>query len=234
MTDQFDPTAYAKKYYGRIENAEYPRLKAWEFVYEYVWDESRSWSDLLADEQIDTTALHIGFYLANWGMYRGSSGLLNDSNLDQMKALARVLFSGLGPEVLELGLNDFAPSAPQLKHNQQKLNALFSAIEGLGDNVTWTTTLKTKILLGVWGQFPAIDRYYLAACRDLFPNIPLLTKASGEGLTALATLVEERGIKPYPTLRTDRLGIPYPTARFMDMALFEYGLQLEHAVATAE
>ncbi|QJD60780.1 hypothetical protein HG264_05520 [Pseudomonas sp. gcc21] len=207
---------------------EYPRLKAWEFIYEYIWNDERSWQDLIGREQIDTTALHIGFYLANWGMFRGSSGLLQNSNLDLMKTLARLLFSGRGLDVLELGLDDFASGAPGLKENQQNLDALLQSLEALSSNVSWTTTLKTKILMGVWGQFPALDRFYVAACRDLFPRRAFITTASGKGLTALATLLEEQSFE-IPSFSTATRGLPYPTARVIDMALFEYGLQLGNA-----
>ncbi len=65
----FDAARYVHRYYASLAPApgnEYPRLRAWEYLWEYVWDPSRSWDDLTAPEQLDTTALHLGFYLANW------------------------------------------------------------------------------------------------------------------------------------------------------------------------
>lgn len=220
---------YANAYYENIiphSKNRYPRLKAWEYLYEYVWDETRSqWSDLTCEAQLETTALHIGFYLANWGMFRGSSGLLQNSNLDLMKALAKCLFEGRGRELLELSLEDFAPSSPNLAANQKLLDAVLSSMEALASNVSWTPTLRSKILMGVWGECPALDRFYVAACRDVFPRRSAITRASGKGLTALAELVNELVISPLP-LKTGRLGLQYPTARVMDMAMFQYGLGL--------
>ncbi|MEN2505876.1 hypothetical protein V8Z77_03070 [Stutzerimonas stutzeri] len=225
----FDANSYAKAYYQNIlpsPGNDYPRLKAWEFLYEYVWDESRTnWADLISEDQIETTALHIGFYLANWGMFRGSSGLLQNSNLDLMKALAKLLFEGPGPELLELSMDNFALDAPRLAYHQKLLDSVLGSMESLASNVSWTDTLKTKILMGVWGECPALDRYYIAACRDLFPRRPFITAASGKGLTALASVVRELG-SPSLRLETARLKLPYPTARVMDMALFQYGLQV--------
>ncbi|VTM20350.1 Uncharacterised protein [Pseudomonas aeruginosa] len=171
----FDAADYVHRYHASLEYApgnEYPRLKAWEFLWEYIWDSRRSWDDLVAPEQLDTTALHLGFYLANWGMFRGSSGLLQNSNLDLMKALARQLFGGPGPELFELSLVDFAASAPRLARNQELLETVLGAMDTLSSRVSWTDTLKSKILLGVWGEFPALDRYYVAACRALYPRRP--------------------------------------------------------------
>jgi len=225
----FDANIYAKAYYQNILPSmgnDYPRLKAWEFLYEYIWDESRtSWSDLISEDQIETTALHIGFYLANWGMFRGSSGLLQNSNLDLMKALAKVLFKDQGPELLELSMDDFASDAPRLVYHQKLLDSVLGSMESLASNVSWTATLKTKILMGVWGECPALDRFYIAACRDLFPRRPFITTASGKGLTALADVIRELNA-PTLHLETGRLKLPYPTARLMDMALFQYGLEI--------
>lgn len=226
----FDANSYADAYYQKIQSSpgnEYPRLKAWEFVYEYIWDGSRAgWDDLISEDQIDTTALHIGFYLANWGMFRGSSGLLQNSNLDLMRALAKLIFEGRGPELLELSMEDFSPSSPRLLYNQKLLDSVLHSMESLASNVSWTNTLKTKILMGVWGEFPALDRFYVAACRNLFPHRPYITAASGKGLTALAGLIQELNT-PSLALKTGRLKLPYPTARIMDMALFQYGFGLQ-------
>lgn len=225
----FDANIYAEAYYQNIlpsPGNDYPRLKAWEFLYEYIWNESRAnWADLISEDQIETTALHIGFYLANWGMFRGSSGLLQNSNLDLMKALAKLLFEGQGPELLELSMDDFAPGAPKLVYHQTLLDSVLGSMESLASNVSWTATLKTKILMGVWGECPALDRFYIAACRDLFPRRPFITAASGKGLTALAGVVRELNA-PTLHLETGRLKLPYPTARVMDMALFQYGLEI--------
>ena len=225
----FDVNIYAGAYYQSIQPSpgnDYPRLKAWEFLYEYVWDECRTnWADLISEDQIETTALHIGFYLANWGMFRGSSGLLQNSNLDLMKALARLLFEGQGSELLELSMDDFASSASKLAYHQKLLDSVLHSMGSLASNVSWTNTLKSKILMGVWGEFPALDRFYIAACRNLFPRRPFITAASGKGLTALSNLVKELN-SPFLHLETGRLKLPYPTARVMDMALFQYGLEL--------
>ncbi len=152
----FNAARYVHRYYANLAPApgnEYPRLRAWEYLWEYVWDPSRSWDDLTAPEQLDTTALHLGFYLANWGMFRGSSGLLQNSNLDLMKALARQLFSGAGAELFELSLVDFAGNGARLAHNRKLLETVLGSMDALSSRVSWTDTLKSKILLGVWGEF---------------------------------------------------------------------------------
>lgn len=203
----FDAARYVHRYYASlapVPGNEYPRLRAWEYLWEYVWDPSRSWDDLTAPEQLDTTALHLGFYLANWGMFRGSSGLLQNSNLDLMKALARQLFSGAGAELFELSLVDFAGNGARLAHNRKLLETVLGSMDALSSRVSWTDTLKSKILLGVWGEFPALDRHYLAACRALYPRRGL-TSVNGGTLTALHRLIGEERLS-FPRLETARKG----------------------------
>lgn len=50
----FDAADYVHRYHASLEYApgnEYPRLKAWEFLWEYIWDSRRSWDDLVAPER---------------------------------------------------------------------------------------------------------------------------------------------------------------------------------------
>lgn len=207
----FDAARYVHRYYASLAPApgnEYPRLRAWEYLWEYVWDPSRSWDDLTAPEQLDTTALHLGFYLANWGMFRGSSGLLQNSNLDLMKALARQLFSGAGPELFELSLVDFAGNGARLAHNRKLLETVLGSMDALSSRVSWTDTLKSKILLGVWGEFPALDRHYVAACRALYPRRGL-TSVNGGTLTALHPDRRRKAVVPAPGDRPQGAPLPH-------------------------
>lgn len=48
------------------------RYKSWEHCYSFF----RKHAFLSGEEAIDLAALHLGFYLASWGMYRGSGFLL--------------------------------------------------------------------------------------------------------------------------------------------------------------
>lgn len=224
---KFDVSSYAKDYYDNIKPAggnEYPRLKAWEFIYEHIWgDKNRSWADLTGKDGLETTALHIGFYLANWGMFRGSSKLLRNSNLDLMKDLAVLLLTGRSADLFELSLEDFRSEAPKVRQNQAALDAVLDSLTStIKSDVKWTDTLKTKILLGIWGEFPALDTYYCAGCKAAFKDRPLLRKANGKGLTALADLIQERDFE-LPKFYTSKKRLAYPKARIMDMALFEYG-----------
>ena len=62
------------KYYENIEADKNHRLKSWEHCYTQfneVFEKNK-----LSDTDIDYLSLHLAFYLASWGMYRGSSFIL--------------------------------------------------------------------------------------------------------------------------------------------------------------
>jgi len=221
MPIEFEPTAYIKKYL-ESQNERHSRLKAWEFIYEYIWHENCQWNDLTNDANLDKTALHIGFYLANWGMFRGSSALLLHNNLELFRELAVVLFTGAGATLHNLSLTDFAPYEPNLKQNQATFNEVIRQIEMLGTKISWTDTLKSKILMGTWGECPALDTYYTTGRRKLFPFVRGLSEVSGKGMTSVYNLIYGQKLK-FPTVFTLKYKYSYPPGKLLDMALFQYG-----------
>lgn len=224
---EFNPRLYIESYYSALgidkDNNPFPRLMAWEFLYEYIWGKERPWSSLTDSTNLDTTALHVGFYLANWGMFRGRSELLRNSNLDLMKELVMRLFQGRGPELFDLSAKDFIPGAPNLEHNQALLDEVVQIFHDMPGNVSWTDTLISKILLGVWGEFPALDRYYKLGIRSFYPHRGL-TEVSGRSLTSLMELVKTEKFD-LPTIETKNLRLAYPKGRLLDMAFFQAGLR---------
>ncbi|WP_122460322.1 hypothetical protein [Pseudomonas viridiflava] len=224
----FNPRPYIESYYAALEvdkdNNPFPRLKAWEILYEYIWGKSHSWSKLTDSANLDTTALHVGFYLANWGMFRGRSELLRNSNLDLMKELVLRLFQGKGAELFDLSGEDFLPGAPNLARNQALLDEVIQIFHNMPGNVSWTDTLISKILLGVWGEYPALDRYYKLGIRSFYPYRGL-TEVSGYSLTLLMELIEMEGFE-LPAIETKCLRLSYPQGRLLDMAFFQAGLGL--------
>lgn len=62
------------KYYSVMEADENARYLSWEHCYK-IFQEAHK-KDELTNEDIDYLSLHLAFYLASWGMLRGSSFLL--------------------------------------------------------------------------------------------------------------------------------------------------------------
>jgi len=96
-------------------------------------------------------ALHLEGYLASWGMYRGSSKLLSEYNYMIFKDLMPILneYMDLRKEFLkESDYDRFLELVKKIKK--------FLDDKGIGS----TDTLITKIILGVYGCFPALDEYF--------------------------------------------------------------------------
>lgn len=102
------------------------------------------------------SCLHLGFYLASWGMYRGSSPLLRRS----LKHLAPVVevIAASPPGVWKADANDYSDGVcAELLEVAGRLRRAIP--EGATD------TLVTKIMLGVFGCVPAFDQRFTKGSR---------------------------------------------------------------------
>lgn len=97
------------------------------------------------------SCLHLGFYLANWGMLRGSSILLRRS-IKHYTPLVEAIVSSPN-EIWSIDANCYTTDAFDLilKTARQVRLAL---PEGASD------ILVTKVMLGVFGCVPAFDTYF--------------------------------------------------------------------------
>lgn len=132
-------------FHKEIEQEKHHRYKSWEHCF------------LAFQEKNDknTLSLHLGFYLASWGMYRGSSMLLNRDYKVHENA------------VKILSLNKYKPL--HCSNTQDVSNENISLIIELKDElsihykengVSPTDTLISKIMLGTFGCVPAYDRFF--------------------------------------------------------------------------
>lgn len=114
------------------------------------------------DKDIDFLSLNLAFYLASYGMYRGSSFLLKKDYKVHNDAVGIILQekydSLFGIECERLlekdNLFKFDSIYSELEDNYEKIN------QSVTDRKKVTTTLITKILLGTLGCTPAYDKYF--------------------------------------------------------------------------
>jgi hypothetical protein len=218
-------------YYANIAGARYPRLMGWEFLWDWV-QSNRKWEDLASRDRRQTTALHLGFYLANWGMLRGSSGLLN-TNLDFFEDLVVRLFDGkcVATGFWDTTLKDFLPDASRHAEACDGFDAAVQTIAEFDPEiVSGTGTLVSKILLGLWGQTPALDTYFNAGLKDYLRSHPEdrvldRTFPSSRTLSGVAGIVGRNGWRT-PKYKTHHGQNPYPLGKIVDMAFFQHGWKL--------
>jgi len=208
----------------------YPRLRAWEFLWDWVLSHG-TWKSLAATRSRQQTALHLGLYLANWGMFRGSSKLLQ-VNLDYFEALTVHLFDGKQVPLAfwDLQLRDFAPTSPSYVEAAQLFDEGAKRISDFeAETVGWTPTRLSKVLLGLWGQLPAYDTYFNRSWRrftlarpDLGLPRHLWVNASSLGHLARAQAQCGWKLGGYTTFHAEQ---PYPPGKIIDMAFFQDGYE---------
>lgn len=109
--------------------------------------------------------LHLAFYLASWGMYRGSSGLLQKNYLVHEVAVAFLVsdkFKLRCSEVHDVTKDSVIP----IMNLKGELSVYYrnlgeTAEQGTVAGVSTTDTLMSKILLGTLACVPAYDRFFI-------------------------------------------------------------------------
>lgn len=148
----------ANEFLNSINGDENSRYLSWEHCYS-------SFADCkgLTEENLDTLSLHLAFYLASWGMYRGSSFLLQKDyrvHKDAVKEIFNPRYKPLwGISCSSLILNNNVDLVFELS---DKLKEIYiEKRRNLDDYEDISSILITKILLGTLGCVPAYDRFFV-------------------------------------------------------------------------
>ena len=166
------------------------------------------------------SCLELGYYLASWGMLRGSSALL-DKNIKYFERVINIIRTEnmWGIDVCDCTDQDL----DYILLVGKKLKTALS-------DISVTDTLLTKIMLGVWGCVPAYDRFVKAGYKKLTGQ-PLgeFNKASLKKIQEFYQKNKERidsqvlqsGIVDYDS--GQKQSLKYPKAKIIDVLLFEKG-----------
>lgn len=178
----------------------------------------------------DYLSLQLAFYLASWGMYRGSSFLLQKDyrvHVPVVKELLNKKYDALA---------GIECAAFKEESNQKLLQDINSFLEKYYDKIRHEVkeqeiknqlsyTLITKILMGTLGCVPAYDRYFIAGIKNQ-------KVATGNyNLNSIMQLVEfyERNSKRLEPVREkmEVEGMPYPQMKMLDMGFWQVGFDLD-------
>lgn len=138
------------------------RLRSWEHCFEQfsdilknLKDDKRTTADITSDE-IDNLCLHLGFYLASWGMMRGSSELLQCDYKIHKEAVECILDYH---DLYGIDLDELC------KDKEDRFEQLCKDIK---DAYDWdiSSILLSKIILGTLGIVPAYDGCFVEALRE--------------------------------------------------------------------
>lgn len=131
---------------GRTPNERYASFD-YCFNYFQSFRESGDVSALASPANVQLSCLQLGFYLASWGMLRGSADLLQKSARHLMHVIEVV--ARTNTSLWELDAHCYSES------NIQRLVELASTIRRAHPRMS--DILVTKIMLGVFGSVPAFD-----------------------------------------------------------------------------
>ena len=191
--------------------------------FDYCYNYFRSTTDLTAD--IEKSCSMLGFYLASWGMFRGSSFLLQHS-ASHFKPLIEYI-------------NSLDKSVWNIDADKYDDNSIERIIEIYGQVKEWLIpngnrdlTLVTKVLLGVFGFIPAFDSYFCKTFKELVPGKCGFTRVNKDSLNFIhafykenSLLIDNLSINTFTTdfLTGEKTKINYPKAKIIDM----YGFSKE-------
>ena len=223
------------KYIERIKECfnDETRFKSWDWCHNAFLkgrvDYKNSKNEDEKDKIIDYLTLHLAFYLASWGMYRGSSILLHKDykiHIDAVKAILN------GNPLLW----NYMPSEDNIDEAKQ---ALFSKDDGIYRKIcdaygdyTPSDTLVTKILLGTFGCIPAFDRFFIegikwynnnATNNNKIKNLKYSIKEddANEAFKLLTDFVLQNVIR-----NNKNENLEYPPMKYLDMYFWQIGYEI--------
>lgn len=179
-------------------------------------------------EDIEKSCLVLGFYLASWGMYRGSSFLLQKS-VKHLEPTIKYI-ANIDEEVWNIDIDKYD------ENNINKIIEIYSDIKiRLIEGNNSDLTLVTKVMLGVFGFIPAFDQYFCNTFREIFTHENCgFRKVNKKSLTCIKTfydnnktIIDDLARKTFTKdfLTEETTEINYPKAKIIDMIGFVEGIK---------
>ena len=158
----------AEVFYSDVKKEENCRYKSWEHCYHLFYAAITN----NKKEDADNLALNLAFYLASWGMYRGSTFLLQKDYKIHCPAVDIILKSKY-KELLDIKCKDLINKTELLFELVKELDNYYDEIrtqvarnkKKVESKASLSRTLLTKVLMGTLGCVPAYDRYLLVGLK---------------------------------------------------------------------
>ena len=156
------------------------RYASFDYCYNYFHPSNKN--DLT--KNIEKSCLAIGFYLASWGMFRGSSFMLEKSAKNFEKLIEYI--AQLPPTAWEIDADNFNQN-----NNSDFLIEQYNRIKEIlikHDNVH--LVLVTKIMLGVFASVPAYDSFFTTTLKNIFKKDCRFTSFNKKSLECIHKFYE--------------------------------------------
>ena len=213
----------AQTFYEDARATENGRSRSWEHCYR-VFRVART--DPSPD--YDYLSLHLAFYLASWGMYRGSCFIFHKD----YKVHTPIVDEILKPEYDCLfGIACEGLRESEVQDRLEKLrdyiadyfDPIRKEVRGRAVSSSVSPVLITKILLGTLGCVPAYDTFFGIGAKCLGLKEDSYKK---ESLLELADFYEEHNDRLEEARRGMRVGdLIYPQMKLLDMGFWQIGFE---------
>lgn len=208
-----------KEFYDNLIEKDNHRYMSWEHCFK-AFQQPKQVNDK------DYLSLHLAFYLASWGMYRGSSALLwKDYKIHNrtVEIINDEKYDGIrcnNDQKIDINYIELILEAKNEISKHYKSNG-----------ISPTDTLISKILLGTLGCVPAYDRLFKKGLN----NSQLNQQFNKKSLKILFNFInlpakkhDFENIQSYINLdQESRNGCYYPIMKIVDMYFWETGRKIE-------
>jgi hypothetical protein len=205
-----------EKYLDALVADKFHRYGSWDNCFKTFSEETST----------ENHSLQLGFYLASWGMYRGSSGLLQKNHLIHQGAVSLVYLNKFRElrcsEKREIS-KESVLILMELKKELANYYKRISFVRGIDElNISSTDTLISKILLGTMGCVPAFDRYFRAGIKATTMSFLKFDETSLNRLFDFAEF-NRKEIKEFQKKIALKLNRYYPIMKILDMYFWQIG-----------
>lgn len=242
MENQIEKRVMA--FYNELTENENHRFESWEHC--YIKFQNAFNKESITDEEKDVLSLHLAFYLASWGMYRGSSFILQkdykvfypivDLLFKERKKFNEIIINEVLDSKNTVSIESYVNEHLMLdKELETMLENIRSSVKGTVES-TVSYTLKTKIILGTYGTIPAYDRFFENGIRATKEDYNLLISHSKNGIIKLLNFAKDKlpelnnikeQINHIQKNKENLNNVDYPIMKIIDMYFWKIGFDAE-------
>ena len=213
----------AQTFYDDARANENGRSRSWEHCY-------RVFRDARTDPSPDYNylSLHLAFYLASWGMYRGSSFLLQKDYKVHTPIVEEILKPEydclFGLACADLRESEVQDSLEKLhKYIAKHFRPIRNEVAGREVASPVSPVLITKILMGTLGCVPAYDRFFVDGIKKHKVTTQEYSRKSVRKLAEFYEAHNDRLEEARRGMRTEDL--TYPQMKLLDMGFWQIGFE---------
>ena len=213
----------ATTFYDELRSDSNGRYRSWEHCYKCFHDARNN-----PTVDLDYLSLQLAFYLASWGMYRGSSFLLQKDYQVHVPVVEEVLKPQydclFGIECIELRKKDVQKCLAELDaFMKTHYDNIRKSVKKIEVKNKLSSTLTTKILMGVLGCVPAYDRYFIDGIKEQKVTTGIYNIKS---LLRLVDFYEKNRNRLENARREFKVyEMPYPQMKLLDMGFWQLGFE---------